>query len=781
MRCVPCSTYESLPEAVKQGSEQDSSSPPHSSVGAGQRGCTMRIPSGSGSLFTASPPCIPAAGTSARVFRQLRSRRTLVPALVLAILVVGLVVTAAGYFGARGMAIDHAQTSTSAGARADEQMLLSQGGPIVVSGTTMSIGPSSKPVYLNNNTIAIRVLHDLSGQNVTIYALNGLQLTAIATDIPGPNGKPALDMPVTGAAYDALVGQCGPSATSSACHQTYSGQASLAGRDYITSMTPLYDANGTFVGALGTAVPLATVLAPATRLALLLAIICVLLDASAVVGGLLFFAPLSSTLLRKLDRELTDVATYASELEHLSRSQVARTQRQERMARQTHEVTRHLDDILDALEQGQAALRDSTSEIWAGMSQPGQALEPTDATRLARQAAITAGRIGAATEDARDRCRNLVALMNQVIAEGRVLNQSGQQVEDRAAALRQAIEQVEMTLGAQVVARQYGLGIEGLPFGRHLSGVSRRIFRRDAASDADQHAASAPITPGAGLPGRPPIAHPLASLRPAPRSTPLPGHPLAGWTNPSAPVVGGFPEQHGAHGPNSHNTTGGQGPMGPARPGAASVSRPLDAPPSWPAYGPVAGAPSMLPGMMGDPIGRLPGEGNAPLDPGSAAPSQPADGVANTPSQWPANRSQPHGYVPWLRSQPGLPGQPSTPPRHPENSQVGQGVPWAPWLGTPEPNASGPSIGARSQMRRQPISRPLARSDAAIPPASPHVSGFPDTPGAASDAAAPAPDGLDWLITGQHRALPRQPAPEPQDANASQPPRDPPRTGWIND
>jgi hypothetical protein len=213
--------------------------------------------------------------------------------------------------------------------------------------------------------------------------------------------------------------------------------------------------------------------AVANELGLALLLISLLMTALAVLCGALFSGAPSSAALAKLDLRLNEVAGHAADLEQLVRAQVGRSQRQSRLARQVNECARELNTLMEVVEQGQEALGDAAGETWASLSQPGQALDPATVTRMAQQSAVISGRIGAASEDARERCRHLIGMMNQVIAEGRVLGDEGHGLEERANALRTAIERVEVTLGAKVVDRQYDL--PGHPFARRLRRTSRRL------------------------------------------------------------------------------------------------------------------------------------------------------------------------------------------------------------------------------------------------------------------------------------------------------------------
>jgi hypothetical protein len=93
------------------------------------------------------------------------------------------------------------------------------------------------------------------------------------------------------------------------------------------------------------------------------------------------------------------------------------------------------------------------------MSQPGLAPNPQVAMRLAQQAAVAAGKVGTSATEARDRCRQLVTLMNNILAESSVAGESGAEIERHARALRASVGQVEKALGKRLVQRQVGLSL----------------------------------------------------------------------------------------------------------------------------------------------------------------------------------------------------------------------------------------------------------------------------------------------------------------------------------
>jgi hypothetical protein len=208
-------------------------------------------------------------------------------------------------------------------------------------------------------------------------------------------------------------------------------------------------------------------------------------------------------MFASLNTALQAVAEAAYQLEGLSRGESDRANRQTRVAMQVSEQARALDDVAAALAQGHAALHESAGEIWAEISQPGLAPDPAAAVRWARQAAVASGKIGTSVADARDRCRQLVQLMNHMLAETSVAGQSGGEIERHARELRDAIEQIETNLGQRLVRRQPGRQL------RTWLTSHSRARKRGARAPGTQRSgmpkgARAGTPPGAGVRPSPP-------------------------------------------------------------------------------------------------------------------------------------------------------------------------------------------------------------------------------------------------------------------------------------
>lgn len=460
------------------------------------------------SLSAAPASSIPSASTgpasSERRFRRLKLRQRIVPLLVVLVLLSSCGIVGLAYLGARANAIASAQSQAAVDVRIERQLLADQGAGLTSHDGQLFVGVDNAAIALNDDSTIVDRTHSLVNGYATIYQLEGTSLVAIATNLPTGAGKSsqgtrALGDTISGAAFDALLGRCGPTDTD-ACHHNYSGVVTMHGVSYAAAYEPLTDANGAFVGALSVAIPLDSVLAPTTQYAVMLLLVALLVALVAVITGSWIVGTISNRTLGALDTQLNVVAETAIGLDRLSRAQIEGAEHQARTARQVSDEVRALNALARTLDEGHSELRESTGEIWAEMSQPGAAPDPAATLRWARQAAVASGRIGSAAEHARDLCQHIVTSMNHIIADGNVVSQRGREMQARTQELRGSVEQVEMALGERLVNRPHGSG--DIPVLRRLSPASRRLRQILEKQTPGQSHANQPA-PGVALRQRP--------------------------------------------------------------------------------------------------------------------------------------------------------------------------------------------------------------------------------------------------------------------------------------
>ena len=378
--------------------------------------------------------------------------RRFVPVLIALVLASSLGVAGLAYFGDRESAITTARTSATQDVRVLRQLLADQGAGVTSNGGQLVVGQDSAQLVLNGDTTLVDRAHDATGAYTAIYQLQGPNLISVASNIPTTDtqgnplpGRRLLGDTIGGSAYDALLGNCGAADTQS-CHQTYSGVVTLRGVSYVAAYAPLSDNGGAFVGALAAAVPLDRVLAPVTQQAVLLVLISLLLGMVALVAGYWVFESGTRRSFAALDAQLDAVANQATKVRALARRQVTLTAQQARAAQQAGEQSRTLDALARVMEQGYTGLRESASELWAEMSQPGAVPDPARASAQARQAAVVAARVGTAAAQARDLCRHLALAMRHMIVQSHTITDGGRELDLHATELLGAVEQASATL-----------------------------------------------------------------------------------------------------------------------------------------------------------------------------------------------------------------------------------------------------------------------------------------------------------------------------------------------
>ena len=413
------------------------------------------------------------------VLRRIRAQRRLAPLAMVATLLCTLLLVGIAWYGARGEAIIAAQARAQQDAQAARELLAGDGVTLsIVNGRLSRTGPGATPQTLNGDTAMVNHLRALLGEDVTLYQVsaNAGALAPIAS-----SGRRGVGVALTGPALAALLGHCGAAAqTDTACHQSYAGVTQQAGTDVVAGFAPLFATNGALVGAIAVTTPLNSVVLPSLQLMVVLLLVGLLISLLALLLSYWLFGAFSGKVIDSLSARLDDLAQVAASLERAAHRQAVQSQRQEFIARQIGQQAHTLNATIAIMEEGQSALHDVTGDIWAGLSQPGEALDAQAAIRLARQAAVMAARVGSGTEDAKLACRALVGLINQVIAEDRLLVEQGETTSMQAQDLRQAIEQVEIALGGRLVKRRSLAGLD--PVAAHTRLTSRRL--RNAASNS---------------------------------------------------------------------------------------------------------------------------------------------------------------------------------------------------------------------------------------------------------------------------------------------------------
>jgi hypothetical protein len=476
--------------------------------------------------------------------------------LVVTMLLTSVAIVGAAYFAARISTLNAAQERLGQDAQIAEEMVAERGQYASLQGDKLVVGVGNATYTLSNDTYVVDHIQAVTGDEAIIYRLAGTNLISVASTFPLPGADGHTDVPtrqvgdpLIGPARDAVLGHCGAEATGSACRGRFGGEVTLHGHSMMAGMAPLLDINGKLVGAVGVMRPLDAVLQTPMQLVILLAFVSLLVALISLGIGTWILSMRGDRAIADLGERLETMAGSASELQQLVQLQAERLQRQERAVRQVSELARELDPLVGTMEREQVSLRQSATDIWAEMSQPGLAPNPATALQLARQSAVAAARVGATSAEVRTRSRLLLDLMMKIVAEGHALTEEGQEAEQHTRELLAAIEGVETTLGDQSAQHSASL--------------------RQRGGDANPPAAPSEIT-GAGQS----LGRASSGRHRAPRGgmhlhRPSPGqkrtsgmHPLYG--SGQGPAVR----------PDSTVPPSGQPPQGNRRPGQGNAPRP---------------------------------------------------------------------------------------------------------------------------------------------------------------------------------------------------------------
>lgn len=466
-----------------------------------------------------------------RAFRRLHAQQQYLPLLIVTVVLTLPVVIATGYVAARANALTSAEATARTNAQLAREVVSERGQFPALVNNQLVVSSGAANYSLVNDTWVVDHVGQLTGDLAVIYQLTNIGATS-AVDSPAllavssnvlttdDQRQSAARQRATGQAIppdarSAIFGACGAVGVDTACYGDFSGVVAVAGVNYIGGFEPLLDQYGRLVGAVGVMTPMDDVLTAPKQLAIMLLLMGLLVGLVALVAGTWLAGRFPNRLLWQLDSQLDVMARASIELGRLAHQQRLRLQRQQRTARQVGEHAHRLESLASTMDDGQTALHQTTTAIWEEMSQPGVAINAATALRLAREAAIRASEVGTAGDETRAHARQVIALMNQVIADGRALAQEGQEATSHANALAATLDRMETDLGEQLAPRRYDLG--SAPLIRRITEMSHRLRQRLQSAD------DTPTDPQRPTTGRPSYrtGRPIGAAR-----TPLPGLPL---------------------------------------------------------------------------------------------------------------------------------------------------------------------------------------------------------------------------------------------------------------
>lgn len=571
-----------------------------------------------------------------RGFRRLGLNQRFLPILIVVSLISSFAIASLAYIAIRTAAINSAQDRARQDVRVAQAFLEGQGDSLAISnGQMVVISQGKSTLTLNGDTTLVDRMAGLLA-DATIYQLEGENLVAISSSVHTSNGARLLGYALGGPPYTALRQG-----------NAYTGVVSLQGTQYVASFEPLHDANGAVIGAVSTATPLDTVLAPTTQIGIILLFASLLLALVLSLVGFWVFDSLSKRVLASLDTQLNAIADGAVRLGGEAHANARRLRRQERLTRQIGEQVYQLDTLARAMEHGHAALQNSAGEIWAEMSQPGLAPDPQRALQWAKQSVIISARVGTQAEQARDLCYQLTNLLNHVVAEGNAMTSSCRDIDAEATDLHTAVNGIEAALGERFVPRD---ALAGAPESRYDAGETPAAMYPPRASQPQP----SPQMEPRGIPATP--SQPGGPRQAVPRN--------AG----QMPQQPSQPPQRGPVSPYFFQPP--QSPQSPQQAGWSGAAQ--SAQPAQPRTPPQEQRPQ--------PSGQYPSANQYPSG------QYPAVGGQYAPERYPAQQYHPSGQYPAVGGQSqqrtAAPGGAGGPPAH---AQPPQPPPYQPQQPQPQP------------------------------------------------------------------------------------------------
>ena len=309
--------------------------------------------------------------------------------LILGPLLCAIALTALGYVGLRQQSLRDAQAHVSVAAQAAHGILQADMGAMTIANGQITSASPTTVLALNNNTALAQTLHSQLGEDIIFAQREQGALVVIASSL-----APARAGASPGGLAERLSGSLVANACAPAAAAT--GSLTVAGAGYLASGAPLIDSAGTCIGAVFAIHPVSELQLVPLQYSVVLAMAGALLTLLTVAVGLALtgrsearaeaaMAERVRAALETLDEAQSACAEQSAQREWVSRQLAARRQR--------------LRQVITALAVDRVALQETTSEVWAGVSQPGAPISPTAAMRLARENAVVAARIGSHLND----------------------------------------------------------------------------------------------------------------------------------------------------------------------------------------------------------------------------------------------------------------------------------------------------------------------------------------------------------------------------------------------
>lgn len=307
--------------------------------------------------------------------------------LILGPLLCAVALTTLAYVGLRQQAERDAQSQVGVAAQAARGILLANMGALTVTNGQIASALPANVVTLNDNSAEAQQLRGQVGSDILFAQREQGSLIVIASSLAPTH------------AGDAPAGLAerltGPLAAN-ACAAPTSGSLTLAGVNYLAGSEPLVDSVGACVGVVIALRSVNAIALAPLQYAVVLAMAGALLT--------LLTAAIGLALVGRADAraEAAQAERVRAAIETLDDAQsacAAQTSQRQWISQRLAAGERRIRQVITGLAVDRVALQETTSDVWAGVSQPGAPISPAAAIRLARENAVVAARIGSHLND----------------------------------------------------------------------------------------------------------------------------------------------------------------------------------------------------------------------------------------------------------------------------------------------------------------------------------------------------------------------------------------------
>lgn len=359
-----------------------------------------------------------------------RSRPRPIALLILGPLLCVLALTSLGYVGLSQQARQDTQAQIGMAAQAAHGILMENMGGVKITNGQLTSDLPATITSLNNNNAETQRLQAQVGMDILIVEREKGDTVVVASSLAGSRaGAAPLGL------GERLTGPIATSVCSMQSDRPTTGTLTLAGTDFIAGSVPLVDSAGACVGAVVALKSPNGLMTVPMEYTVILAMAGALLSLLTVAIGLALHGRGDSAgEAERLRAALTslDAAEVACETQMAQR---------EWISRRLDAGRQRLHHALTTLAVDRMALQDATSDIWAGVSQPGAPIDPATALRLAREGAVVAARVGSRLDD-------FDTIADTLFTDLEVADEVDAQLDDALARTEEAIAAVRAAVGA---------------------------------------------------------------------------------------------------------------------------------------------------------------------------------------------------------------------------------------------------------------------------------------------------------------------------------------------